>query len=131
MNYETELAAVKAMTPDEALAYTVQCAKDVLDVFCRSASEQSIELANRLVAALETQRFGLDAKGWKALMMALPEADIDDSHDPRYFAMRALGLLVDSINATEKEHAVETAISACGGKWDLLSDIEFMQQTKK
>lgn len=66
-----------------------------------------------------------DAEGWERELRALPEASIDDSHDPRYYAMRALGLIVDAVHAVNEPRLGELLVSASEGALDLAGDIEY------
>jgi len=56
----------------------------------------------------------------------LDEAAIDDSNDPRYYAMRALGVLMGAVDASDTAMAVVAAQDVCACIADLADDLDFI-----
>lgn len=109
----------------EKAIFTCACAERAFAVLAVIASPPTVDCAR-----LAMNRAWLSIRAPESLtadyeqLSALPEAHIDDSNDPRYYAMRALGILADAISAAS-EDGDDVAISCAGGALDLANDIAF------
>lgn len=56
----------------------------------------------------------------------LPESLVDDSNDDRHHAMRAIGIIMDAIVATDRVVATKYAHSASEGMANLAADLDFI-----
>ncbi|TMQ09544.1 MAG: hypothetical protein E6J90_37795 [Deltaproteobacteria bacterium] len=121
--YEKILGTLSSCTMTQRALFTCACAERAHAVVAAIAEPITIEFSR---AALE--------KAWNSVyspvslrstheeLVELPEAGIDDSNDPKYYVMRALGLIADALCAANDEPD-DVAASAAGGALDLASDL--------
>lgn len=120
-----DLSVIEQLPAAAAREFATSCAQRVLPLIDTLASNTtSATVAEAMIwleAPEEHTRYELERR-----IRSLEEASIDDSNDPRYYAMRALGILMDAIGASDAANAVAAARAACEGTVDLADDLDFI-----
>jgi hypothetical protein len=121
--YDQIVEMLDDCTITQKALFTCACAERVQPVVVTIASPTTTEFS----------RSALD-EAWRSAgtpvvlsdvhdeLASLPEAQIDDSNDPGYYAMRALGLVADALRNSGSAPE-DVAASAGGGALDLASDL--------
>ena len=86
-------------------------------------SEPSYETIDELLRNAETNDSPIDA-GAESQLLSVPEAHIDDSHDPRYYATRAIDLIRDLALAQDGSDPRELVVSCAEGAAALAADLD-------
>jgi hypothetical protein len=127
VTYEEICRLLEERSPREKQLFVCACAERVLGILEVLAQPQSTQFCRR---ALEYVWAGTSLSPTLVDdLSVLPEASIDDSNDPRYYAMLAMGLVNDALQPIDEMN--ETAPSASGGALDLASSIDYITKTSR
>jgi hypothetical protein len=121
--YDKIITMLSNCTMTEKALFTCACAERFHTVIVAIADAATVELSRTaLEQAWSSIRSPAPLRQIYDQLTELPEASIDDSNDPRYYAMRALGLIADAVRAANDEPE-DVAASTAGGALDLASDL--------
>lgn len=122
------LDGLKLLDRKQAALFAASCATRVSYVFISLAKETPPSEMTEWVDQLWSQLPTLSAERARVLeerVWSVPEANVDDSHLPEYWAMRALGVLHDALHVVFEEDLPEWTLSCSRSALALLSDMDF------
>lgn len=110
------------------VAFAAGCAQAISPVIERLGSTETVAAARLACELMWSAARGLDVDvaDQAEALLELPEADIDDSHQPAYLCMSALGVVSDAIESVRSESPLESAMFASEGVWGLLGGVDLV-----
>lgn len=127
--YQEIVGLLATLPPDMRRLFACSCAQRLMPIITHLASAtSSAECMRELEQAWSNATTAELAHEAAAAIGRLPESSIDDSHDPKYYAMLAISVVVDAVHATGGE--VRAAQSAAAGALDVATYFDYVLPAK-
>src|SRR5260370_4943164 len=120
---------IQSFTRKQAALFGATCAARVAPAFVAFASEPSADELDEWLQALWALIEVPDAtaaRDLSARIFGAPEADVDDSNRPEYYAMRALGVLAYAVQILTDDDIVKPALWCADSAVSLLRDFDYV-----
>lgn len=129
-DYQKTCSTLERLSKWQRVVFCAACAEQVSPVFRALASPRGMD---GFMDALEfvwssfmDDEAPQKAAGFRELIDSSEDSAIDDSDNPRYYAMRSLGVLAACLDAIGSPDGLAASRAACAGALNLANNLDFL-----